>query len=75
MKYPVHTILLLLWGAGILLTAMYDDVIYPMDDGMISIGIVFLFVLTLASLLSRVRRDEERAKGRAAAGKGAAPRA
>ena len=69
MKYPVHTALLALWGAGILLTSMYDDVLYPMDNGMTSIGIVVLFVLTLMSLLARVRRDEARAK----AAKGATP--
>lgn len=74
MRYPVHTALLVLWGAGILLTSIYDDVIYPVDDGMISIGIVFLFVLTLLSLISRVRRDEARARGRASRG-GAVPKA
>jgi len=72
-KYPVHTALLVLWGAGILLASIYDDVLYPVDDGMTSIGIVFLFVLTLASLLARVRRDEARAKARAAAAKESAP--
>jgi hypothetical protein len=73
-KYPLHTALLLLWGAGILLTSIYDDVIYPVDDGMISIGIVLLFVATLLSLISRVRKDEARAKARSAEGS-AAPKA
>jgi uncharacterized membrane protein len=74
-KYPVHTALLLLWGAGILLTSIYDDVIYPVDDGMISIGIVLLFVATLLSLISRVRKDEVRAKARAASQESPAPKA
>lgn len=62
MKYPIHTALLLLFFAGIIVTAIYDDVIYPMDDGIISIGMVVLFVITLGTLVSRAQRDEQRRK-------------
>jgi len=61
-KYPIHTALLLLFFAGIIVTAIYDDVIYPMDDGIISIGMVVLFVITLGTLVSRAQRDEQRRK-------------
>jgi hypothetical protein len=64
MRYPVHVVLLGLWLAGIVGTSIYDDLIYPIDDGMISIGIVFLFVLTLLDLVRRARRDEVRRKAR-----------
>ncbi|MDH5527244.1 MAG: hypothetical protein OEY97_08065 [Nitrospirota bacterium] len=62
MKYPIHTALLLLFFAGIIVTAIYDDVIYPMDDGIISIGMVVLFVITLGTLVSRAQKDEQRRK-------------
>jgi len=61
-KYPIHTALLLLFFAGIIVTAIYDDVIYPMDDGIISIGMVVLFVITLGTLVSRAQKDEQRRK-------------
>jgi hypothetical protein len=67
-RYPVHTALLVLWGAGILLTSIYDDVLYPVDDGLTSIAMVVLLVITLASLLTRVRRDEVRRKGHGRSG-------
>jgi len=51
---------MLLWLAGIVVTSIYDDVIYPVDDGLISIGLVLLFVITLGTLIARVRRDEAR---------------
>ncbi len=62
MKYPVHSAVLVLELIGIILTAVYDDIIYPMDDGIISIGMVFLFVLTLGLLMRRANRDEQLAK-------------
>lgn len=60
MKYPFHTALLLFFFAGIIVTAVYDDVIYPMDDGVISIGMVLLFALTLGTLITRVNRAEQK---------------
>lgn len=60
MKHPFHVALMLLWLAGIVVTSIYDDVIYPVDDGLISIGLVLLFVITLGTLIARVRRDEAR---------------
>lgn len=62
MKYPFHTALLLFFFAGIVVTAVYDDVIYPIDDGIVSIGMVLLFVVTLGTLISRANRDELRRK-------------
>ena len=62
MRYPFHSALLLLFLGGIIFTAVYDDVIYPMDDGIISIGMVFLFAITLGTLISRASRDERRRK-------------
>lgn len=62
MKYPLHSALLILWLAGIIVTAVYDDIIYPMDDGIISIGMVVLFVVTLGTLVARAQRDEQRRK-------------
>jgi len=64
-RYPLHSALLLLWFAGMIVTAIYDDVIYPMDDGLVSIGMVLLFVATLTSLVVRARRDEQRRKNAA----------
>jgi hypothetical protein len=63
-KYPLHSALLLVWLAGIVFTAVYDDVIYPVDNGLISIGLVLLFAVTLLTLIARVRRDEARRRGR-----------
>lgn len=60
MKYPFHTALMLLWLGGLVFTSVYDDVIYPVDDGLISIGMVFLFAITLGTLIARARRDEAR---------------
>jgi len=62
MKYPFHSALLVVWLLGIGVTAVYDDIIYPMDDGVISIGMVFLFVITLGTLMGRANRDEQRRK-------------
>ena len=56
MKYPLHSALLVVWLIGIIVTAVYDDIIYPMDDGIISIGMVFLFAITLATLMARANR-------------------
>ncbi len=69
MKYPFHTAWLLIFFAGIIVTAIYDDVIYPMDDGLISIGMVLLFVVTLGTLISRANRDELRRKAKEKADK------
>ncbi|MFQ5508707.1 MAG: hypothetical protein ACE5FN_05125 [Leptospirillia bacterium] len=60
MKYPLHSALLLLFLAGMVVTAIYDDVIYPMDDGIISISLVFLFVIALGTLISRAQKDEKK---------------
>ena len=72
MKYPIHSALLLVWLAGIIITAIYDDIIYPMDDGIISIGMVFLFAITLTTLMVRVNRDEQRRKAEKRAARQAA---
>ena len=70
MKYPFHTAWLLIFLAGIIVTSIYDDVIYPMDDGLISIGMVLLFVVTLGTLISRANQDEKRRKEKEKADKG-----
>jgi hypothetical protein len=47
-----------------------------MDDGIISIGMVFLFAITLTTLIVRVNRDEQRRKAEKRAaqqGAGATP--
>ena len=62
MKYPFHTAWLLIFLAGIIVTSIYDDVIYPMDDGLISIGMVLLFVVTRGTLTTRANRYEKRRK-------------
>ncbi len=67
MKYPIHSAILVLELIGIILTAVYDDIIYPMDDGIISIGMVVVFVITLALLMRRANRDEQLAKAAARA--------
>lgn len=56
MRYPFHTALVVLALAGILLTAFYDDLIYPVDSGLISIGFVLLFALALGTLIARAKR-------------------
>ncbi|MBI5137903.1 MAG: hypothetical protein HZA24_11300 [Nitrospirae bacterium] len=68
MRYPFHSALLMLWLAGIIVTAVYDDIIYPMDDGIVSIGMVFLFAITLGTLIARANRDERRRKAAAKGG-------
>jgi hypothetical protein len=57
-RYPVHTALVVLAMAGILVTAFYDDLIYPVDSGLISIGFVLLFAVALGTLIARARRAE-----------------
>lgn len=66
MSYPVHTALVLLAMAGILVTSIYDDVIYPVDSGLISIGFVLVFAVALGTLIARAKRAED--ARRAAAG-------
>jgi len=70
MKYPIHSAFLVLWLLGIIVTAIYDDIIYPMDDGIISIGMVLLFVITLGTLMGRANRDEQRRKAEKRAAEG-----
>jgi len=55
-RYPFHTALVGLAMAGILVTSIYDDVIYPVDSGLISIGFVFVFAVALGTLIARARR-------------------
>jgi len=57
-RYPFHTALVVLALAGILLTSFYDDLIYPVDSGLISIGFVLLFALALGTLIARAKRAE-----------------
>jgi hypothetical protein len=62
-KYPFHTALVVLAMAGILLTSFYDDLIYPVDSGLISIGFVLLFAVALGTLIARAKRAERAAPG------------
>ncbi len=73
MKYPLHSLMLVLVLIGVILTAVYDDIIYPMDDGVVSIGMVVVFALTLGSLIWRANRDEMRRKAAKAADSGSTP--
>jgi len=62
-RYPVHTALVVLAMAGILFTSIYDDLIYPVDSGLISIGFVFVFAIALGTLIARARRGQGAGKG------------
>jgi hypothetical protein len=72
LRYPFHTLCTLLALAAMIATAVFDDLIYPLDDGLISIGLVFVFTALLGTLIARAKRDGDRA-GPVAPGKGARP--
>ena len=73
MRYPFHTLCTLLALAAMITTAVFDDLIYPMDDGMISIGLVFVFAALLGTLIARAKRDGDRANAAVAGEKGVRP--
>lgn len=73
MRYPFHTLCVVLALAAIIATAVFDDLIYPVDDGMISIGLVFVFAALLGTLIARSKRAGDRAGPTVVRGRDARP--
>lgn len=61
MRYPFHTLCVVLALGAMIATAVFDDLIYPVDDGLISIGLVFVFAALVGTLIARAKRDGHRA--------------
>jgi hypothetical protein len=72
-RYPVHTAVVGLAFAGILLSCVYDDLIYPVDNGLVSIGFVLVFALALGTLIARAKKAEDAAKAARKAAAGPVP--